>query len=165
MSGPIEDEAVIPGSRCTVCGSPLIYRVFSNFTEETACTQDPRHSDEEVSGNPVPESEPDEGRGLPVYHSDRVHVMSEMCSTCVFRPGNLMHLNPGRLKDMVDTSIEDGAGITCHKTIHGGHTQEAVCRGFLDKYAQRVPAFRLAAAMNMIEEVRTDAEHTEPHGE
>jgi hypothetical protein len=76
-------------------------------------------------------------RGKPVYHEGKVHVMAEMCSTCVFRPGNLMRLAPGRLKDMVDTSVADGAGITCHKTIHGRAEQEATCRGFFDASASR----------------------------
>lgn len=55
-------------------------------------------------------------RGREVYSGGKVHVMAAKCSTCVFRPGNLMGLEPGRLKEMVTESVEDGGGITCHKT-------------------------------------------------
>lgn len=92
-------------------------------------------------------------RGKPVYSDGKVHVMSEKCSTCIFRPGNLMNLQPGRVKGMVDSSIDDGAGITCHKTIHGQAEQEATCRGFYDSYRDQVPALAVASALNMIEEV------------
>lgn len=92
-------------------------------------------------------------RGKPVYSDGHVHVMSEKCDTCVFRPGNLMNLEPGRLKQMVEESVADGGGITCHKTIYGGAAQEATCRGFMDAHANKVPAFRLAAAMEIIVEV------------
>lgn len=95
-----------------------------------------------VSGNP-----------LPVYHSAKVHVMSEKCSTCIFRPGNLMHLQPGRVKEMVEESIKQEAGITCHKTLYGQADQHAVCRGFFDSYADRVSLLRLARGLKMIEEV------------
>lgn len=95
--------------------------------------------------------------GKPVYSDGKVHVMAERCSTCVFRPGNLMNLEPGRLKQMVDQSVADGGGITCHKTIYGGAEQEATCRGFLETHGDKVPAFRLAEAMGIIEEVSADA--------
>ena len=32
------------------------------------------------------------------YRDGKVHVQSEECSTGVFRKGNLMHLQPGRLR-------------------------------------------------------------------
>ena len=91
--------------------------------------------------------------GKPVFHDGKVHVKAERCSTCVFRPGNLMGLAPGRLKEMIEGSIEDGAGITCHKTLYGQATQEATCRGYFDGYAAQVPAYRLAVAMGIVEEV------------
>lgn len=89
----------------------------------------------------------------PVYSDGKVHVVSEMCSTCVFRPGNLMTLQPGRLKGMVEGSIAGGAAITCHKTLYGQAEQEATCRGFFDRYADRVLALRLARDSAIIEEV------------
>lgn len=80
----------------------------------------------------------------PVYHKGRVHVMKEKCSTCAFRPGTLLSLAEGRVKEMVEGSIEAGSAITCHKTLYEQAEQEAVCRGFFDSYAEQVPALRLA---------------------
>lgn len=90
---------------------------------------------------------------LPVYHSGMVHIKAELCATCVFRPGNLMMLQPGRLKDLVDENLANGSAITCHKTTFGQAEQEATCRGFFDAYGDKVPAFRLAKAMDAIKEV------------
>lgn len=92
-------------------------------------------------------------KSKPVYSDGKVHVMPDKCSSCIFRPGNLMHLNAGRVKEMVDGSIQSGGVIPCHQTIHGQREQEAVCRGFFDSYADQVPALRLAQAMHLIEEV------------
>jgi len=92
----------------------------------------------------------------PVYSDGKVHVMPDKCSTCIFRPGNLMTLEPGRVKNMVDGSIKGGGVIACHKTIHGQREQEAVCRGFFDAYKDQVPGLRLAEHMNIIEEVESD---------
>lgn len=89
----------------------------------------------------------------PVFHNGRVHIMSDKCSTCIFRPGNLMHLQPGVVKTMVEESVAEGGGITCHKTIHGQREQEATCRGFYDAHADRVPALALAREMGVIAEV------------
>jgi hypothetical protein len=89
----------------------------------------------------------------PVFSNGRVHVMSDKCSTCIFRPGNLMNLQPGVVKTMVEESVAEGGGITCHKTIHGQREQEATCRGFYDAHGSRVPALRLAAKWGIIAEV------------
>lgn len=91
--------------------------------------------------------------GEPVYSNGKVHVMSEKCSTCIFRPGNLMNLEPGRVKEMVAGSLAEDAGITCHKTLYGQREQEATCRGFYDAYADQVTPLRMARAMGIIEEV------------
>lgn len=80
------------------------------------------------------------------FDGERVHVLAEMCATCVFRPGNLMRLAPGRLRGMVRDSVAAGSAITCHSTLYGQAEQEAVCRGFYDRHAGEVPALRAAAA-------------------
>jgi hypothetical protein len=36
-----------------------------------------------------------------VYRNRQVHVLAEQCATCIFRPGNLMELCPGRVRGMV----------------------------------------------------------------
>ena len=90
----------------------------------------------------------------PVYHNDKVHVMPDKCSTCIFRPGNLMSLQPGRVKDMVDSCLsEDGGNIPCHQTIAGQRDQQAICRGFWDSYRDRVPLLQLAEQMGVVVEV------------
>lgn len=63
-------------------------------------------------------------------------VLSEQCSTCVFRPGNLMRLRPGRLRELVDHNRAVGAGLTCHQTLPyaDGATDPAWCRGFYNTY-------------------------------
>lgn len=69
---------------------------------------------------------------LDTYDRRGVRVMREQCATCIFRPGNLMHLLPGRVKDMVDGALRDDSAIVCHDTLEGAY--QAVCRGFWDKY-------------------------------
>lgn len=83
---------------------------------------------------------------IPPFRDERVHVLREQCSTCIFRPGNLMHLNPGRLRDLVEANHEREAALTCHKTLAG---EEAICKGFFDK----TPTWplRLAESMGVIE--------------
>jgi hypothetical protein len=88
------------------------------------------------------------------FRDGKVHVLDDKCSTCVFRPGNQMHLQAGRVKGMVDESIEDGGAITCHQTLeyNGSYEAEpAVCRGFWDSYRDRVQALQLAERLNMVE--------------
>jgi hypothetical protein len=67
-----------------------------------------------------------------VFDGEKVHVMERKCDTCIYRPGNLMRLDPGRKDAMEAGAIKDQGVIPCHKTIHGNRTQEAVCRGFFD---------------------------------
>lgn len=67
------------------------------------------------------------------YREGRIHVCAEMCETCVFRPGNLMRLTPGRLRGMIDESRAAESAIICHKTLEP-EVGDAVCRGFFDRY-------------------------------
>lgn len=67
----------------------------------------------------------------PVYRDGRVHVCVRMCATCIFRPGNLMHLQPGRVEGMVAEAVGNEGHITCHDTLDA---DEAVCRGFWDRH-------------------------------
>lgn len=83
------------------------------------------------------------------FRDGRVHVLSGKCATCIFRPGNLMRLAPGRVKEMVDGCVEGGGVIPCHSTL--GTDSPAVCRGFFDGYADRILALRLAGVMEMLE--------------
>jgi len=91
----------------------------------------------------------------PPFRDGKVHVLSEKCSTCVFRQGNVMNLPPGRLTGMVKESIAQDSAITCHQTLpYGAYEVEgqAVCRGFFDKHGDKVMPLRLANGMGLIEE-------------
>lgn len=74
------------------------------------------------------------GQRHDVWRHGAVHVCAEQCSTCIFRPGNRMQLNPGRLADMVREAREDDTAIVCHATLAGVGEHQAVCRGFFDAY-------------------------------
>lgn len=80
------------------------------------------------------------------FRNEKVHVCKKQCKTCIFRPGNLMQLNPGRVEQMVQDAINKDSAIICHDTLNGPN---AVCRGFFDKY-QTTP-LQFAERLNMIE--------------
>ena len=88
------------------------------------------------------------------YRDGTVHVLDDKCSTCVFRPGNLMHLEPGRLSGMVKAGVDranrPGGAITCHSTIYRDDVEPAVCRGFYDKHRDRVQALQVAERLSMV---------------
>lgn len=65
-----------------------------------------------------------------------VRLLSEKCGTCVFRPGNPMHLATGRLRAIVEHNLQAGAGLTCHQTLPYApyDVSPAWCRGFYDAY-------------------------------
>jgi hypothetical protein len=81
-----------------------------------------------------------------VYRDGRVHVCREMCPTCIFRPGNLMHLSSGRLREIKDQAIADDTSIICHETYGG---PRSVCRGFYDRH-QTTP-LQVAERLDRIE--------------
>lgn len=67
-----------------------------------------------------------------------VRLLAEQCSTCIGRPGNLMQLQPGRLRDMAESAVRGEGYITCHQTLkYGAHPDagEALCRWFYDHYS------------------------------
>jgi hypothetical protein len=62
-----------------------------------------------------------EKRTLLDRETGRIRLLTEQCSTCVGRPGNLMHLNRGRLKDLVQENLRaNGMGLICHQTLSYG---------------------------------------------
>ena len=84
------------------------------------------------------------------YRNGRVHVLAERCSTCVFRAGNLMQLQPGRLAALVERNLAAQSALTCHSTLYRD-VDEAVCRGFFDAYQDDSPPLRLAVALGVVE--------------
>ena len=106
------------------------------------------------------------------YRDGKVHVMAEKCGTCVFHPGNRMHLSPGRLADMADHVKETGVPFACHQTLsyaadkyrdhYGGN---ALCRGAVDAYGDQSMIMRMAHAVGNIEEVEPyPYDPADPHG-
>lgn len=102
----------------------------------------------------------DQGDYPPPYRDGKVHVMAEKCFTCVFRPGNIMHLSPGRLKSMADHVQETGVPFSCHQTLayseerYRDHYQgNALCAGAVENYGDKSVVMRMAHACDVIEEV------------
>jgi hypothetical protein len=81
-----------------------------------------------------------------VYRDGYVHVQSAMCSTCIFRPGNLMQLRRGQVRGMIEEARAEDSAIVCHQTLYT--PANAVCRGFFEHHA--TPALRLAYALDRI---------------
>lgn len=81
-----------------------------------------------------------------------MRVLTEQCETCIFRPGNLMHLNPGRLAGMVADVKTKGGYVTCHETLNRPLRQRAICRGSFDRIKTQI--IQMAERMNFIEWVK-----------
>jgi hypothetical protein len=74
--------------------------------------------------------------GDPVTRKTR--LLSRQCQTCIFRTGNPMHLEPGRLARMVREAQAAERYIICHDTLPYGQypdSRPAICRGFFDRYS------------------------------
>lgn len=78
-----------------------------------------------------------------------MHVVRDMCSTCIFRAGNLMHLAEGRRDQLVRESIAENVAIVCHSTLNTG--ENAVCRGFFDHHADDTACLLLAKHFGIVE--------------
>lgn len=86
------------------------------------------------------------------FRDNKLHVLSEKCSTCIFRPGNPMNLVPGRLQHMVRDTVQNDSYIVCHQTLDINHeydAEPAVCKGFFDSYTTN--PLRVASRLNLIE--------------
>lgn len=86
-----------------------------------------------------------------VYVGGVVRVMDKLCPTCIFRPGNPMQLNEGRVEDMVAECLATDGTIVCHDTLD--KDLQAICRGFYIRYADRNWLLRLANFLRIIERV------------
>lgn len=91
------------------------------------------------------------------YRDGRIHVMAEKCSTCVFRPGNVMHLPPGRLKALTDHVQDTGVPFSCHQTLPYASAEHAafyggaaLCSGAVENYGDASPQIQLALALGVI---------------
>lgn len=59
-----------------------------------------------------------------------------------------MNLSPGRLAELVHENVANEAALVCHSTLYTEGLDNAVCRGFYDRYPT-LP-LRLAAALRLI---------------
>ncbi len=76
-------------------------------------------------------------------------LLTRKCITCIFRPGNLMHLNDGAREDMVHAALRRNSWIVCHSTLPASGRSigsQAICRGFWDVHARDSFGCRLAIA-------------------
>jgi hypothetical protein len=80
------------------------------------------------------------------FRDGNLYVLTEKCSTCIFRPGNLMHLREGRLEQMVKTCLDADTVIPCHQTLDG---PRSICRGLYDVHRRDITVMRMAAALNV----------------
>lgn len=87
------------------------------------------------------------------YRDGKVHVLEDRCSTCVFRPGNLMSLSPGRLAELARENVAVDSALQCHQTLSyaADPAPPAVCRGFYDAYADQTFPLRLAQTIGLVE--------------
>ncbi len=103
------------------------------------------------------DEEDDEPVQVSAFDEDgKLRVLSEKCDTCIFRPGNLMRLNRGRVQDMVQGALQGGGYITCHSTLPYGDNPEyggAVCRGFFDSYGELSQIIRISERLSGLTEV------------
>lgn len=93
--------------------------------------------------------------------SKKVRLLRSKCSTCIYRPGNKMHLQEGRVEEMTERNVQDGSWVTCHKTLPWGENPEfgeAICRGFYDVHGHRSLGVRMARVMTGFEEVTPPGE-------
>lgn len=101
----------------------------------------------------------DEMRGDSVLDREtaKMRVLSEQCSTCVGRPGNLMHLREGRLKLLIEDNTGPNAlGLICHQTLRYGDHPDfggAICRWFYDHYGDLANGIRVLQRLIGIIEV------------
>lgn len=94
-----------------------------------------------------------------------LRVLSERCSTCIFRAGNPMHLEPDRLQKMIHQALGNGDWIICHQTLSYGDNPDcggAICRGFFDGYGNLSTLILLARMYDVIVEVPPPSPPAEP---
>ena len=65
-----------------------------------------------------------------------VRLLSERCSTCIFRPGNAFRATmPERIRSMIADAVADEGHVTYHSTLPDSApagVEPAICRGFAE---------------------------------
>jgi hypothetical protein len=100
----------------------------------------------------------------PVTHKPR--LLSKQCATCILRPGNPMHLRPGRLKDLIESNTGPEAhGLICHDTLSYSKNPDfgpAFCRGFYDQFGHLANYIRICERLGGFTEVNPPNESGGP---
>jgi hypothetical protein len=106
----------------------------------------------------------DEGSTGSVVGPDGARLCARKCDTCIFRPGNLMHLRRGRVQEMVRDSLAAGSFITCHSTLPGtgAPVPPAICRGFFDAHGPRSNVIRIFGRIGGFDEVDPPSKDVPP---
>lgn len=87
-----------------------------------------------------------QGAEVADWRTGVVRQCADLCDTCIYRPGNLAHVAPGRVQEMTRAAIAAEGHVVCHATI--GTPEPAICAGFARHPigATRCLAFRLVRA-------------------
>jgi hypothetical protein len=99
------------------------------------------------------DSDEDEDYPPKSWDEKGLHIMAAQCSTCIFRPGNLMQLNRGRLRDMVESTARDDTNVICHQTLD--QPVGALCAGSVEQQPGQMA--RIAQRLNAVVLVEPEA--------
>jgi hypothetical protein len=100
-----------------------------------------------------------------IFRDGKVHVLADKCDTCIFKPA-VRPVEGARVASMVRATKDDpGATIPCHATLYRpGKDDNAICRGWYDRFADADPILAQAKAMDIItfDPVPTDSVWPKP---
>lgn len=78
-----------------------------------------------------------------------MRIATAQCTTCIFRPGNKMHLEQGRLATMIATVRATESYVICHDSLDLSPRQQVICHGSFTRIKTRI--IQLAERMGFIE--------------
>jgi hypothetical protein len=87
-----------------------------------------------------------------IYRDGMVHQVKHQCSTCIYRPGNLMHLADSRRDALEAEAITAGSVIVCHSTLLRTPQADAACAGFVEATDPQI--IQLAERMGVLHKVK-----------
>jgi hypothetical protein len=93
----------------------------------------------------------------------RSRLLAARCTTCILRPGDLMHLGAERVREFVQEALDRDTYVVCHQTLphldgEPNDFRPAICRGFFDAYADRVTPLRILRIVDRLIEVEPPQE-------
>lgn len=81
------------------------------------------------------------------WRGGKLWVLTRKCATCIFRPGNLMQLAPGRVDEMVAGCKQTNSVIPCHSTLDG---PRSICRGLFDAHYRDIGILQIADRLGVL---------------